>query len=67
MRRRTLLAAGAGASALALSACGILTPVTGALWHNVGSLLVVMNAALLLTVGEQEKCEKNVAIPAPVC
>ena len=53
--------------ALALSACGILTPVTGALWHNVGSLLVVMNAALLLTVGEQEKCEKNVAIPAPVC
>ncbi len=31
-----------------LSAVGILTPVTGALWHNFGSMFVVVNAALLL-------------------
>ena len=36
------------ASAVALSAAGALTPVTGALWHNFGSVFVVVNAALLL-------------------
>ncbi len=35
-------------SAVMLSAIGILTPVTGALWHNCGSVFVVVNAALLL-------------------
>ena len=35
-------------SAVILSATGILTPVTGALWHNCGSVFVVVNAALLL-------------------
>ena len=35
-------------SAVALSAAGVLTPVTGALWHNFGSVFVVVNAALLL-------------------
>ncbi len=35
-------------SAVALSATGVLTPVTGALWHNCGSVFVVVNAALLL-------------------
>ena len=35
-------------SAVILSAAGILTPVTGALWHNCGSVFVVVNAALLL-------------------
>ena len=35
-------------SAVLLSATGILTPVTGALWHNCGSVFVVVNAALLL-------------------
>ena len=35
-------------SAVLLSALGILTPVTGALWHNCGSVFVVVNAALLL-------------------
>ena len=35
-------------SAVILSAAGILTPVTGALWHNLGSVFVVVNAALLL-------------------
>jgi heavy metal translocating P-type ATPase len=35
-------------SAVLLSAFGLLTPVTGALWHNFGSVFVVVNAALLL-------------------
>ncbi len=36
-------------SAVLLSAFGVLTPVTGALWHNFGSVFVVVNATLLLT------------------
>ena len=32
---------------IALSVLGILNPVTGALVHNAGSALVVLNAALL--------------------
>ena len=40
-------------SAVLLSACGVLNPVTGALWHNFGSVFVVVNAALLLRVREQ--------------
>ena len=35
-------------SAVILSALGVLTPITGALWHNFGSVFVVVNAALLL-------------------
>jgi heavy metal translocating P-type ATPase len=35
------------AAAITLSALGILTPVTGALVHNAGSTLVVLNAARL--------------------
>ena len=35
------------AVAIALSVLGVLTPVTGALVHNAGSVLVVTNAALL--------------------
>jgi len=35
-------------SAVLLSVFGVLTPVTGALWHNFGSVFVVVNAALLL-------------------
>ncbi len=35
-------------TAVLLSAAGILTPVTGALWHNFGSVFVVVNAAALL-------------------
>ena len=34
-------------SAVVLSALGVLNPVTGALWHNCGSVFVVVNAALL--------------------
>lgn len=35
-------------AAVVLSAMGVLTPITGALWHNCGSVFVVANAALLL-------------------
>ena len=35
-------------SAVVLSALGVLSPVTGALWHNFGLVFVVVNAALLL-------------------
>jgi len=34
-------------AAVALSLAGMLTPVTGALVHNAGSLVVILNAALL--------------------
>ena len=33
--------------AITLSVLGLLNPVTGALVHNVGSVLVVLNAAML--------------------
>ncbi|HBG13131.1 MAG TPA: heavy metal translocating P-type ATPase, partial [Clostridium sp.] len=33
--------------AILLSVTGVLNPVTGALVHNAGSVLVVLNAALL--------------------
>lgn len=42
--------AGQGITAVLLSVLGILTPVTGAIWHNFGSVFVVVNAALLLGV-----------------
>lgn len=41
-------------AAIGLAAYGILTPVTGALVHNVGSVLVVINAALLLNKDENK-------------
>ena len=40
-------------TAVVLSACGVLGPVTGALWHNCGSVFVVVNAALLLREKDQ--------------
>ncbi|MBQ6026590.1 MAG: cation-translocating P-type ATPase [Lachnospiraceae bacterium] len=40
-------------SAVILSALGILTPITGALWHNCGSVFVVVNAALLLRTKDE--------------
>lgn len=35
-------------TAIVLSGLGVLTPITGALWHNIGSVFVVVNAAMLL-------------------
>jgi len=31
----------------------VLTPITGALWHNCGSVFVVVNAALLLRLKDE--------------
>ncbi|MST55469.1 cation-translocating P-type ATPase [Pyramidobacter sp. SM-530-WT-4B] len=42
-------------SAVVLPALGVLTPVTGALWHNFGSVFVVVNAALLLRVRDDSE------------
>lgn len=42
-------------AAVILSAVGILTPVTGALWHNFGSVFVVANAALLLRYKDEKE------------
>lgn len=41
-------------TAVVLSAAGVLTPVTGALWHNCGSVFVIVNAALLLREKDSE-------------
>ena len=35
-------------AAIALAAAGILRPVAGALVHNAGSVLVIINSSLLL-------------------
>ena len=42
-------------TAVILSATGILTPITGALWHNFGSVFVVVNAALLLRFKDEQE------------
>ncbi|MCL2549699.1 MAG: hypothetical protein FWE78_02000, partial [Methanimicrococcus sp.] len=48
--------------AICLSVAGYLTPVTGALVHNAGSVLVVLNAALLYDRNfEKKKREKEPA------
>ena len=44
-------------SAVLLSALGILNPVTGALWHNWGSVFVVVNAALLLQLKDTDSAK----------
>jgi len=43
------------AAAVALSAAGMLTPVSGALVHNAGSFFVVLSAALLYDKKYPEK------------
>jgi heavy metal translocating P-type ATPase len=45
--------------AIYLSAAGYLTPVTGALVHNIGSVLVVLNAALLYDRSFEKKKSKD--------
>ena len=42
-------------TAVVLSAAGVLTPVTGALWHNFGSVFVVVNAAMLLRYRDEKE------------
>ena len=40
-------------TAVALSSLGVLTPISGALWHNFGSVFVVVNAAALLRIRDE--------------
>lgn len=49
--------------AVGLSVAGLLTPVTGALVHNAGSVLVVLNAALL---HDRRRMVRQEVPPAPV-
>lgn len=52
--------------AIALAAIGILGPVSGALMHNVSSVLVVLNAALLLKGVKEGKQTRVVGLePCP--
>lgn len=41
-------------TAVILSIAGVLTPVTGALWHNFGSVFVILRAAGILLYKEKE-------------
>ncbi len=43
-----------GGGGTAMMVLGILNPVTGALWHNWGSVFVVVNAALLLQLKDTD-------------
>ena len=45
--------------AVVLSMMAVLGPVTGALVHNVGSVAVVVNSAMLLMYGRRMKQQKN--------
>ena len=49
--------------AVVLSMMAVLDPVTGALVHNVGSVLVVVNSALLLMYGRKEKKSPVRSVP----
>lgn len=52
--------------AIYLSVAGVLTPITGALVHNIGSVLVVLNAALLYDRNfEKKKNQKGRKPEAP--
>ncbi len=45
--------------AIALAIAGILNPVIGALVHNAGSVLVIINSALLLKWEKKKKSKKS--------
>jgi copper-exporting ATPase len=41
--------------ALGLAACGYLSPLAGAVWHNAAAIFIVLNAALLTASADREK------------
>ncbi|WP_019176458.1 heavy metal translocating P-type ATPase [Methanomassiliicoccus luminyensis] len=49
--------------AIVLAATGILDPVSGALVHNIGSVLVVMNSALLLRIKDRDEVARMFGEP----
>jgi heavy metal translocating P-type ATPase len=63
IKQNIILSLSINFGAIALAALGILGPVSGALMHNVSSVLVVLNAALLLKSGKvvEERKETGIA------
>jgi len=59
IRQNIVLSLSLNFGAIALAAVGILGPVSGALMHNVSSVLVVLNAALLLRGVKTDKNTKK--------
>ena len=61
IRQNIILSLSMNFGAIGLAAVGILGPVSGALMHNVSSVLVVLNAALLLrgVKGSQTSAKAN--------
>jgi cation transport ATPase len=54
-------AMGINIAATVLAVFGIMTPVVGALVHNAGSVLVIINSARLLSWRRKEPAEKSAA------
>jgi len=48
--------------ALALASVGILSPMLGALWHNLGSVFVVGNSARFATFGRRADGDETVPV-----
>lgn len=55
------------AAMLALSAAGLLTPILGAIGHNLGSVAVVLNSARLLRFRNAPAIPGPAALPAAGC
>lgn len=55
IRRNIAFSLGLNLLAVTLAVLGLLTPVTGALVHNAGSVLVIASSALLLRWGRERK------------
>ncbi|SDL66478.1 copper-(or silver)-translocating P-type ATPase [Geoalkalibacter ferrihydriticus] len=66
IKQNIILSLSMNFGAIALAALGILGPVSGALMHNVSSVLVVLNAALLLKGVKETKDQKQTSFePRP--
>lgn len=63
IRQNIILSMCINFGAIILSFLGILTPVTGAVWHNIGSVAVVVNAALLLSNKDKKAPDRSLPYP----
>jgi P-type E1-E2 ATPase len=61
IRWNLTFAMGINIAATVLAVFGIMTPVVGALVHNAGSVLVIINSARLLSWRRKEPAEKSAA------
>ncbi len=62
IKQNIILSLSMNFGAIALAAFGILGPVSGALMHNVSSVLVVLNAAMLLKGVKEAKGTKKTSL-----